>query len=217
MIQALSTEDFKKAAAVEDTTVVDTRNKLDFSAGFISGSIFIGLENEKFVEWAKMVLPANAHILIVAEDGKEQIAAEKFSNAGFSVDGYLKGGFDEWKNAEEPIDMVIDIEADEFAMDIPFDEKMVIIDVRTEDEYNKAHVEESVNIPLDQIVDSAISSNLEEEENHYIYCGGGYRSLIAASILKKQGLHNLRNILGGFDAIEKVEKIPIEKQKEVKE
>ena len=84
-----------------------------------------------------MVLPANAHILIVAEDGKEQIAAEKFSNAGFSVDGYLKGGFDEWKNAEEPIDMVIDIEADEFAMDIPFDEKMVIIDVRTEDEYNK--------------------------------------------------------------------------------
>lgn len=211
MTKALSTKEFKKAALNKDTIVVDTREKLIFSQAFIPGSVFIGLENEKFAEWAKMVITPHTNILIVADIGKESVALQQLTDAGFVVSGFLNGGFDEWKNDGEPVDMVIDIEADEFAMDIPFDEKMVILDVRTEDEYNKAHVAEAVNIPLDQLVDSAISSNLEEEDNHYVYCGGGYRSLIAASLLKKEGLHNVRNILGGFSTIKKEEKIPIEK------
>lgn len=208
-----TTEDFKNFIINENVTVVDTRDALDFSDGYIPGSVFIGLQNEKFAEWAKLVLPNQLNILIVAEKGKEETAGEKLTEAGFNVIGYLKYDIKEWKKLGEEIDMVINVEADEFAMDIPFDEKMVIIDVRTEEEYNKAHVKNAVNIPLDQITDTAVSSNLEEEDNHYIYCGSGYRSLIASSILKKQGMHNLRNISGGFDEIKSIDKIPLEKQK----
>ena len=216
-LKSLTTEEFKNYLINENVTVVDTREASVFSDGYIPGSVFIGLQNEKFSDWAKMVLPHQSATIIVAENGKEEIAAQKLSDAGFEVTGYISDGINKWKNAGEEFDMVINIEADELAMDIPFDEKMVIIDVRTEEEYNKTHVKNAVNIPLDQISDTAVSSNLEEEDNHYIYCGSGYRSLIASSILKKQGMHNLRNILGGFDAIEKIEKIPLEKEKKEKD
>lgn len=216
-LRSLTTEEFKNYVINENVTVVDTRDASVFSDSYIPDSVFVGLQNDKFSDWAKMVLPHQSAIIIVADKGKEEIAAQKLLDVGFEITGYISGGIDEWKNAGEHVDMVINIEADEFAMDIPFEKNMVIIDVRTEEEYNKAHVKDAVNIPLDQIPDTAVSSNLEEEDNHYIYCGSGYRSVIASSILKKQGMHNLKNILGGFDAIKKIDKIPLVKQKREKD
>ena len=90
-------------------------------------------------------------------------------------------------------------------MDIKFDENLIIVDVRKEPEYDAEHLVESVNIPLDNLTDPASMADLEENYNIYIHCAGGYRSVIAASLIKRQGIHNIRNVVGGFDAIKKIE------------
>lgn len=200
-----------------NAVLVDTRSKDSFSSGFIPGSIFIGLENKDFEKWATAVLePQNEIILIAEKETDAREAFENLTNSGFKVLGFLSGGFKLWKENNFPIDMVINIDVDEFAMDIPFDPKMVILDVRGEEEFEESHVKDAINIPLDQLKEKEIIANFEEEDNHYIYCGGGYRSLIASSLFKKEGFHNLRNILEGFSGIKKMESIPLVTKKENK-
>lgn len=111
--------------------------------------------------------------------------------------------------------MIIDVEADELAMDIPFDENLVVIDVRKEAEYADGHIKDAVNIPLANLVDPASMASIEDNDNLYVHCQSGYRSVIAASLLKRQGIHNLRNVVGGWKEIEKQEKI--EKEKSIAE
>ena len=111
--------------------------------------------------------------------------------------------------------MVIDIEPDELAMDIPFDDKLVIMDVRREPEFADGHVRDAINIPLDEMTDPASMANIEDDHNVYVHCAGGYRSVIASSLLKRQGIHNLRNVVGGWDKIKEQKKITIDKEKSV--
>ena len=111
--------------------------------------------------------------------------------------------------------MLIDIEADELAMDIPFDDNLIVIDVRREAEFADGHVAGAMNIPLSDMSDPASMANIEEHHNLYVHCAGGYRSVIAASLLKRQGIHNLRNIVGGWTEIRKQTKIEIAKDKSV--
>ncbi|MGZ5134242.1 MAG: rhodanese-like domain-containing protein, partial [Flavitalea sp.] len=140
----------------------------------------------------------------------------RLARVGFSrMIGYLEGGFDAWRKAREPIDMIIDIEPDELAMDIPFDDRLVVIDVRREPEFADGHVRGAINIPLDEMTDPASMANIEDDHNVYVHCAGGYRSVIAASLLKRQGIHNLRNVLGGWDKIKEQQKIAIDKEKSV--
>jgi hydroxyacylglutathione hydrolase len=131
------------------------------------------------------------------------------------MQGYLDGGFIAWRNAGEPIDMIINIDADELAMDIPFDEHLVIIDVRRETEFADGHIKNAFNIPLNEMNDAARVATLEEHQNLYVHCGGGYRSVIAASLLKRQGIHNLRNVRGGWNKIKEQSSIETEKEKSV--
>ena len=112
--------------------------------------------------------------------------------------GYLSGGFQAWKEAGEPIDMIIDVEPDELAMDLPFDDRLLVIDVRRETEFADGHIRNAVNIPLEEMTDPVNLANIEDEHNVYLHCAGGYRSVIAASLLKRQGLHNLRNVYNCF-------------------
>ncbi len=134
------------------------------------------------------------------------------ARVGFSnMAGFLQGGFEAWKTAGEPIDLVIDVEADEVAMDIPFDDKLVVIDVRKTVEYADGHVKDAVNIPLSTLTDPGSMANIEETDNLYIHCGSGFRSLIAASLLKRQGIHNLRNIVGGYNKLKNQPGIETEK------
>jgi rhodanese-related sulfurtransferase len=179
-------------------------------------SIFIGLEG-RFAEWAGSLLPFNKHIVIVAEAGKEKESIVRLARVGFSqFAGTLQGGFEAWQNAGERIDMVIDVEADELAMDINFDEKLVVVDVRKETEYADGHLKEAINIPLNDLTDVGNMADFEETDNIYVHCAGGYRSVIAASLIKKQGIHNLRNILGGWGAIKELnDKFTFEKTKAV--
>ena len=152
----------------------------------------------------------------MTEEGKERETVIRLARVGFSkIAGYVEGGFEAWKGAGEEIDMIITIEADELAMDIPFDDNLMVLDVRKPAEYAEGHVKNAVNLPLNDMTDPALLSSLEEDQNIYVHCAGGYRSVIAASLLKRQGIHNLRNVLGGWEKIREQEKIETVKENSV--
>jgi rhodanese-related sulfurtransferase len=153
---------------------------------------------------------------LVTEPGQEEASIIRLARVGFShIEGHLKGGFASWQKAGQKIDLIINVEADELAMDIPFDDKLVIADVRKEAEFGNAHVKNAINLPLDTFTDPATMAVLEDDMNTYVHCAGGYRSVIALSLLKRQGIHNVRNVVGGFEAIKEQKGIKIEKEKSV--
>ncbi len=200
-----------KSKLQEDIIVLDTRTALVFTNGFIKGAIFIGLEG-KFAEWAGNILPFDKPILLVTEEGKEKESIVRLARVGFSkVEGYLQGGFEAWKNSGEQVDMIVDVEPDELALDIKFDPQIVVVDVRKEVEFGDGHIKLAVNIPLSTMTDPASMANIEDTDNLYIHCAGGYRSVIASSLLKRQGIDNLRNVLGGWSRIKNETSIQTEK------
>lgn len=211
-LKPLSVADFKALAKDENIIILDTRNATIFTQGFVPTSISIGLEG-RFAEWAGSILSFTKTIILVTETGKEKETVVRLARVGFEkLGGFLNGGFEAWQNAGEKIDMIVDVEADELAMDIPFDEKLIIIDVRKETEYADGHISEAINIPLLELLDPASMTDLEDNQNIYVHCAGGYRSVIAASLIKQQGIHNLRNVLGGYNAIKELDdKFEIEK------
>ncbi len=199
-MQALSIKDFKERLS-DNPIILDTRHPDRFMQGFVPGAINIGL-NGRFAEWAGSLLPFTQPIVLVTEVGSEKESIIRLSRVGLdNVVGHLSGGFEAWQNAGETIDLIIDVEADELAMDLPFDENLVIVDVRRETEYANEHVKEAINIPLDQLTDPGSMANLDDHHNIYIHCASGYRSVIAASMIKRQGIHNIRNVVGGIEAI----------------
>lgn len=209
---ALSVEDFKKYIN-EDVIILDSRKAEIFSEGFIPGSIFIGLEG-RFAEWAGSLLAFDKPIILVTETGKEKESVIRLTRVGFDkVTGYLDGGFEAWQQEGEPIDMLIDVEPDELLMDIPHDPNLVVVDVRRENEFADGHLKEAINLPLHELTDPAVMANLDENQNIYVHCAGGYRSVIAASMMKRQGIHNLRNVLGGWNKIKEQEKVEVVKEK----
>jgi len=213
-LQPLSVDGLKKQLE-KGAIIVDTRPSSVFTLGFIPESIFIGLEG-RFAEWAGSILPFDKDIVLVCEPGKEKEAVTRLARVGFSrFVGFLNGGLEAWKAAGEELDMIIDIEADELAMDIPFDENLVVVDVRRETEFANGHVKDAINLPLNDMTDPANMAQFEEDQNIYVHCAGGYRSVIAASLLKRQGIHNIRNILGGWGKIKEQEKIQTDKEKSV--
>lgn len=212
-MQALCIEAFKKAS--EGKIILDTRTAAAFTEGFVPGSIFIGLEG-RFAEWAGTLLDFNTPILLVTAPGKEEESVIRLSRVGFDkMEGYLEGGFEAWKNAGEKIDMIIDVEADELLMDMPHDPNLVVVDVRKETEFGDGHLKDAVNLPLDEMTDNALLAQFEDNQNLYVHCAGGYRSVIAASLLKRQGIHNLRNVLGGWGKIKQQEGVEIIKEASV--
>jgi hydroxyacylglutathione hydrolase len=199
----------------DDTIILDTRNATVFTHGFVPGSVSIGLEG-RFAEWAGSLLPFDAAILLVTEPGKEKETIVRLARVGFDkVQGYLEGSYEAWKNAGEKVDMIVDVEADELMMDIPHDKNLVVLDVRRPTEFADGHLKDALTIPLNDMNDPGSMANIEDEQNLYVHCAGGYRSVIAASLLKRQGIHNLRNVLGGWGKIKEQEKAEIVKETSV--
>jgi glyoxylase-like metal-dependent hydrolase (beta-lactamase superfamily II)/rhodanese-related sulfurtransferase len=200
-MKALSVAAFKEQITTFEPVILDTRNATVFTQGFIPGSVSIGLEG-RFAEFAGTLLPFDKAILLVCEPGTEKESIVRLARVGFeNIIGHLAGGFDAWSKEGEPIDLIIDVEADELAMDIPFDPNMVIVDVRKTSEFDNGHIKEALTIPLDELTDPASMANFDDNQNIYIHCAGGYRSVIASSLIKRQGIHNIRNVVGGFKAI----------------
>lgn len=213
-LKELSIAEFK--TLVQDGAIIlDTRPAVVFTEGFIPDSISIGLEG-RFAEWVGALLPFQQKIVLVTEEGKEEETVIRMARVGFSqIEGFLKGSYEHWKNAGEKIDMIIDIDPDELKMDMNYDPKMIIVDVRKELEFDNGHVTSALNIPLQSMTNLTMISNFEDHDNIYIHCAGGYRSVIASSLLKRQGIHNLRNVLGGYEKMKIVPDMPLVAAKEV--
>lgn len=195
-----------------DVIILDTRHAAEFTQGFVPGSVSIGLEG-RFAEWAGTILPFDKTLILVTAPGKEEETVVRLSRVGFDkMEGYLQGGYEAWKNAGEKTDLIIDVEADELIMDIPHDPNLRVVDVRKETEFADGHLADAINLPLSEMTDVAELAQFEDNENLYIHCAGGYRSVIAASLLKKEGIHNLRNVVGGWGKIKEQEKAKIVKE-----
>ena len=208
---ALSVDEFK-AQMEGDVIILDTRHAVEFTEGFIPGSIFIGLEG-RFAEWAGSLLSFDKPLLLVSADGKEEEAVIRLARVGFDkMVGYLNGGFETWKKAGEKIDMIVNVDPDELVMDMPHDPNMIVVDVRRETEFADGHLKDALNLPLDEMTDIAELAQFDDSQNLYIHCAGGYRSVIASSLLKNQGVHNLRNVTGGWNQIKEQEKIKVIKE-----
>ena len=199
-MKALSPAAFVTVAEVRDALVLDTRKDGDYALGSVPSSINIGLGGQ-FAPWVGALI-ADVHqpIILITEMGKEEETLTRLSRVGFdNVLGYLKGGFEAWKNDGREVDVVHRITPDEFSNVYNTDIK--VIDVRKIGEYSAEHVTEAYNKPLDLINDWFLT--LDPKEHFFMHCAGGYRSMMAASILKSRGFTNFTEIAGGFNAIQK--------------
>lgn len=197
-LQKLSVRAFKAAWEGEDALVIDTRLQDVFAEGFIPGSIFIGID-DNFAPWVGALIPdLKQPILFIAEAGRENEVVDRLARVGYdNAIGYLDGGFEAWKAAGEEIDTMDQITADAFA-DV-YKQGVNLLDVRKESEYDAQHIQGAQNFPLDFI--NKNMSEVNRDLKYYIHCAGGYRSMIAASILRARGFENLVNIQGGFKAL----------------
>jgi len=214
-LKALSVSDFKVLVKDGETICLDTRTAADFSEGFVPGSVNIGLDG-RFAEWAGSLLPFDKPIILVTDPGKERETVIRLARVGFAqMRGYLDGGFPGWKSSGEPVDMVINVDADEFVMDIPFEKRLRIVDVRREAEFADGHVAGAMSLPLETLTDPGTMADFDDKDNIYIHCASGYRSMVAASLFKRQGIHNLHNVRGGWNEIKNLTGFNIEKEKSV--
>lgn len=198
-MNALSASELEAVADSTAALILDTRNNSDFAKGFMPKAINISL-NGDFAPWVgALLVDVTQPILLVADEGKEEEALTRLSRVGFDhVLGYLAGGFDTWKAAGKAIDSIQQISPEQFAAAIKIN-KHPIIDVRKETEYAAEHLEDAYSRPLAYINDWI--KDINPQAHFYLHCAGGYRSMIAASILQARGYRNFTEIEGGFNAI----------------
>ena len=196
--QEFSAEKFEEQAKNTNAIILDVRNQADFAKGHIPGSIFIGIDGG-FAPWVGALIgDVKQPLLLVTPEGREQETITRLSRVGFDQTlGTLKGGFVTWKNSDKEIDSIHSATAEEFKKNST--DSSPIFDVRKPSEYTSEHLPKAKNTSLDFI--NEYLSEFPEQENFYIHCAGGYRSMIAASILKSRGIHNLIDVKGGFGAI----------------
>ena len=199
----LSIEEFEKLANETDAVILDVRHQNNFVNGFIPKSIFIGVDGG-FAPWVgALVANVNQVILLVAPEGREVEVITRLSRVGFdNVIGYLEGSFDTWKNAGKEVDSLKSVEASDLKKAIDTN-KVPVFDVRKDGEYASSHIEDAIHAPLSKLNDYLNDFPIDKE--FYIHCAGGYRSVIAASILKSRGIHNLIDVKGGFGAIKNLD------------
>ena len=198
----LSLAQFLQLSKDDSVQIIDTRTDADFLQGYIPGSIHIALDEIKTLNALK-IIEQDCPIVLVCSQGTEAILLKRFELLGYTqVKGYLQGGFPTWSDADQKIDLIIEVEVDERAMDIPFDEYLMILDIRSEEVYDKGHIKDAVHLPLIEFGDPGAMSELDEHFNIYIIDDLGKQLLLAASVLKKQGIHNIRIVQDGWDAVE---------------
>lgn len=196
---ALSPKAFEAAANETGAIVLDVRHQDDFAKGHIPRSIFIGLDGS-FAPWVgALIADVQQPLLLVTPKGLEEEAITRLSRVGFdNTLGYLKGGFQAWKDAAMEYDTVNQVTAEELKKEMATSKK-AIFDVRKNSEYLSEHVLDADNTPLDYLNDHLAA--FPDNKPFYVHCAGGYRSMIASSILKSRGIHNLIDVKGGFKDI----------------
>lgn len=196
----LSVSDFENHIK-NGALILDVRKSNEFAQGHIPNALFIGIDGQ-FAPWVGAIITdLKQPIILVTPQGKEEETVMRLSRVGYdNCLGYLAGGFDTWKQAGKPVDTITSINAEEFSK-LYGKENVNVLDVRKPGEYDAKHLNKVNPLPLDFIHDW--QDTLDENKNYYIHCAGGYRSMIAASILKAKGYKNIVDIAGGFGAITK--------------
>ncbi len=196
--QALDANAFEAAANETDALILDVRHQDDFSKGHIPGAISIGIDGQ-FAPWVgALILDYKQPILLVTPEGREQESITRLARVGYDQTiGYLNGGFDTWKNAGKEYDTLNSVTA--VQLETLIAEGVPVFDVRKPGEYSSEHIENVSSTPLDFLNEHL--AEFPKHDSFYIHCAGGYRSVIAASILKARGYHNVIDVKGGFAAI----------------
>ena len=199
----LSPKVFEVAANETEAIILDVRHQSDFVKGHIPRSVFIGIDGG-FAPWVgALIADVSQPILLVAPKGREEEVITRLSRVGFdNVIGFLDGSFALWKQVGMEFDTITSISADEFAKSYT-DNKDVVFDVRKEGEFSSEHIDGAKHTALDTI--NSHLSEFPDKKPFYVYCAGGYRSVIAASIIKSRGIHNIIDIAGGYGAIKNTE------------
>ncbi|WP_299125927.1 rhodanese-like domain-containing protein [uncultured Tenacibaculum sp.] len=196
--KALSVDEFEKAANDTEVIVLDVRHQFDFIKGFIPQSIFIGLGGT-FAPWVGALIKDVAQpILLVTPKGEEETTITRLSRVGFdNVVGYLDGSFEAWAASGKEVDTLRSVSA--VALEEAMKNDAKVFDARKPGEYANEHIVDVPSTPLDFLNDHV--AEFPTKEDFYIHCAGGYRSVIAASILKARGYHNVIDVAGGYKAI----------------
>ncbi len=199
-LRALNATAFELEAEANHALILDVRPDADFAKGFIPNSINIGLGGQ-FAPWVgELITDIKQPLLLITPVGKEEETVTRLSRVGYdNTIGYLEGGFETWKAAGKEIDTVDRITADEFATKWSKDE--IVYDVRRDGEYSAEHIDEAYHRPLSRINEWIVK--IDKKQHFFMHCAGGYRSMMAASILKSRGYDNFTEIAGGFAAISK--------------
>jgi glyoxylase-like metal-dependent hydrolase (beta-lactamase superfamily II)/rhodanese-related sulfurtransferase len=198
-LQALNVEAFKLVWESEEALVIDTRHQSTFVKGFLPGSIFIGID-DNFAPWVgALITDLNTPILIVSDKGREEEIVTRLARVGYdNTIGYLEGGFEAWLAAGEEVDVMEEVTPETFA-GMFNGRNLNLLDVRRESEYEAEHLVGAENFPLDVI--NKNMSAVNRDKKYYLHCAGGYRSVIAASILRSRGFDKLVNIANGFKGL----------------
>lgn len=197
-MRALHPDEFEAGADGTGALILDTRNNGDFFKGFIPQSVNIGL-NGDFAPWVgSLIADVKQEILLVTNEGMEEEAVTRLSRVGFdNILGHLKGGYPAWVKSGKETDQVDRITAEEFGK--AYDSHDTIIDIRKDAEYSSQHIENAQSKPLADI--NTWIKDIDPAKHFYIHCAGGYRSMIAASILQSRGYRNFSEIEGGISAV----------------
>ena len=197
-LNPLDSDKFEKLANQSGVLILDVRNQIQFAEEHIPGSIFIGIDGG-FAPWVGAIVgDVKRPILLITPKGKEEETITRLARVGFdNTLGFLEGGLSSWKAEGRHTDSITTIEASNFGKKIGDDTR--IIDVRKNLEFKNGHLKNALNIPLDQLSDNFDKIPLEGD--FFVHCAGGYRSMIASSILKSRGVNSMTDIIGGFSAI----------------
>jgi rhodanese-related sulfurtransferase len=194
--QPLSLDDFEAAARSTDTIILDTRGTEEFETGTVANAINIGL-NGQYAPWVGALLDPKKILILITDEGKETEAVLRLARVGYeNVKGYLQGGMPAWKKAGKPVATITSINADEFAKTISGKN---IIDVRNPGEWSSGVIENAQLIALGDLEKEL--HTLNKEQPYFVHCAGGYRSMMATSILQKNGFKNITNVRGGINKI----------------
>ena len=205
---ALTPEQFETIANTQEALILDVRHQNDFAKAHIPGSIFIGI-NGSFAPWVGALIPdIQQNILLIAPAGKEEETVTRLARVGYdNTLGYLEGGTAAWEKAGKEVDTVTSISPASFAQQMKSEPDRTVLDVRKPTEFLAHHMVNATNTPLDYL--NKNMDKIDRKAAYFVHCAGGYRSMIATSILKARGFHDLIDVQQGFKGIEENGTIPL--------
>ena len=205
-MKALTVDEFE-TLKTEGALIIDSRNPLEFENGFVPRSISIGLDGQ-YAIWAATLFELDRKIILVCETGREQESVTRLARVGFdNIAGYLDGGFEAWSAAGKKIDLLVSVDSEELGLEQKHGKNIGILDVRKPSEYENGYVEGADFNTLANLQENL--DTVDKEKDFYVYCAGGYRSVIACSLLKANGYTRVNNVYGGFGAIKDDERVKL--------